>query len=621
MSEPPPRLGQRVSYAGVLCTVRYTGPVAGTTGSWLGVEWDDGTRGKHDGSHKGVRYFACLSKSSTAASFIRPTRPRDFPQGFLSAIREKYLGGDDQSLQDKNGPQIKISGTKVAEEVGFDKIWSKLSRVEHLKTVIVDGLRVAVAKTDEEGESIAASCPSIVHLDLSRNLFETIGPVVDICSELRGLRRLSINGNRFSHLLRDESLNRMRDAFADVTELSLEETLLSWEELCAVATRCPSLVTFDAGSNQLSSLPLVDYAHLPSTLTSLNLEFNDFTALSDLSGLTPLTSLRNLHLKGNNMATISSQEPNETAATSAAAPVFPHSIQYLDLSYNDVATWSFVDALAIHFPGLTGLRLSHNPVYDAVSDDNKGASSSSSSSEESHMFTIGRLANLKNLNFAAVNTADRSNAEMFYLSRIAKQLATVPEAAESTILAQHPRYTQLCHLYGEPEVIRRNEINPSFLEARLVTVVFHRACEEGEYKDKDKEISRRIPKSFDIYAVRGIAGTIFGMSPLKLQLIWETGEWDPVAGYDDGDGDGESSGEEEEQQRNYEEASGQADGDDQGESGGGGVGRGIGDTGDSEDRNGKSGRWVKREVVLRDGPKQLGYCVDGLDVRIRVEPV
>ncbi|KAG5981538.1 hypothetical protein E4U55_002842 [Claviceps digitariae] len=595
MSESPPRLGQRVSYAGALCTVRYTGPVAGTTGSWLGVEWDDGTRGKHDGSHKGVRYFTCLSKSPTAASFVRPSRPRDHPQGFLSALREKYLGGDDQSSQEKNGPQIRISGTKVAEEVGFDKIWKRLAQVEDLRTVIVDGLRVAVAKTEAE-ESIAASCPSIVHLDLSRNLFETIGPVVDICSELRGLRKLSIDGNRFGHLLRDESLNRMRDAFADVTELSLQETLLTWEELCAVAARCPSLVTFNAGSNQLTSLPLVDYAHLPSTLTSLNLEFNDFTALSDLSSLTSLTSLRNLHLKGNNMAAISSPEPNEAAT----APVFPPSVQYLDLSYNEVATWSFVDALAIHFPGLTGLRLSHNPVYDAVSDDDKGASSSSSS-EESHMITIGRLANLKNLNFAAVKTADRSNAEMFYLSRIAKQLATVPESAESTILAQHPRYAQLCHLYGEPDVIRRNEINPSFLEARLVTVVFHSPGKEGA----DADTSRRIPKSFDIYAVRGIAGTLFGMSPLKLQLIWETGEWDPVAGYEDGDGDGESSGEEEQQQQ-------QRDGK---------LSSHAGGDGDERDGGGKSGRWVKREVVLRDGPKQLGYCVDGLDVRIRVEPL
>jgi hypothetical protein len=33
----------------------------------------------------------------------------------------------------------------------------------------------------------------------------------------------------------------------------------------------------------------------------------------------------------------------------------------------------------------------------------------------------------------------------------------------------------------------------------------------------------------------------------------------------------------------------------------------------------KGGRWVKREVELKDGPRQFGYCVDGLEAKIRVE--
>ena len=51
--------GRRLSFSGVQCTVRYAGPVEGTKGYWLGVEWDDPSRGKHDGSHSGVRYFEC----------------------------------------------------------------------------------------------------------------------------------------------------------------------------------------------------------------------------------------------------------------------------------------------------------------------------------------------------------------------------------------------------------------------------------------------------------------------------------------------------------------------------------------------------------------------------------
>jgi dynactin complex subunit len=52
-------IGKRLSYDNQLCTVRYIGEVKGTKGEWLGVEWDDPTRGKHSGEHGGVKYFEC----------------------------------------------------------------------------------------------------------------------------------------------------------------------------------------------------------------------------------------------------------------------------------------------------------------------------------------------------------------------------------------------------------------------------------------------------------------------------------------------------------------------------------------------------------------------------------
>lgn len=353
--------------------------------------------------------------------------------------------------------------------------------------------------------------------------------------------------------------------------------MLSWDELCQIASKCTSLTSFKAGSNQLSSFPAINYSTLTSTLTSLNLEYNDVSTLADLSSLTALTSLRNLHLKGNNI--------KDLAPDGIEAPVFPPSLQYLDVSYNNIEDWTFVDRLPSIFPGLTGLRLAHNPVYEM-----RDANAKSHSSEDAHMFTIARVASLKSLNFTVITPTDRGNAEMFYLSRIAKQLASVPESAEQEVKSQHPRYAELCELYGEPDVIRRDEINPSYLEARLVTISFH--CPGKEKK------TTKIPKSFDIYSVKGIAGKLFGASPLKLRLVWETGEWDPVAGFYERDG--ESSDD---------------DDDDDMDAGGPSTAEQTAEA----DAEGKPGRWVKREVELRDGPRQLGYCVDGLDATIRVE--
>ncbi|KAL2016954.1 hypothetical protein VTK56DRAFT_2830 [Thermocarpiscus australiensis] len=599
------RIGERRSYDGALCTIRYIGEVVGTTGTWLGVEWDDPSRGKHDGQHKGVRYFTCKSKSPTAASFVRPTRPADPPQTFVSALQLKYAS--DPTTDHKNPPRQVVFSGKVAEEVGFDKVRRKQAQLDELHFVILDGAQVAYAsqpaatgtgahvKNGSRQQSIGEICPKVRELDLSRNLFERFGTVVEICSELRLLRSLRVNGNRFQYVLKDPILGSADGVFDGVAELALEDTLLEWQEIRHIAARFPSLTTLHAGSNQLSSLTPASAPHFASTLTSLHLEFNDFTSFADIAPLSTIPSLRNLLLKGNQIGSI------VPPSSSAEAPVFGADLRYLDISYNQVASWSFVDALSHSFPGLTSLRFTHNPIYDNPELDNQDSYAPAqrtkgiSKTDEAYMLVVARMPSLKTLNFSNITAADRADAEMFYLSRIARQVAAVPEAAEGEVLARHRRWAELCELYGEPPVLRQRELNPNFLESRLISAEFH-LCNGGRVAEK-KRI--QIPKSFDIYAVKGIVGKLFGLPPLQLRLVWETGEWDPVAGFDDEAGDGSEEEELEAEWERREEAGTLV--------------------GEAPLLASKGGRWIKREVELKDGPRHFGYCVDGQEVKIRVE--
>ncbi|KAK1755181.1 hypothetical protein QBC47DRAFT_323971 [Echria macrotheca] len=603
MSEPKVFIGQRRSYDGALCTVRYTGEVAGTSGSWLGVEWDDGSRGKHDGQHNGVRYFSCKSKSPTAASFVRPTRAVDVPQTFVSALQLKYASDHPDAAPDAARPvvphrQIVISG-KVAEEVGFDKIRRKQAQLADLKNVFLDGARVAYASppagSGVEEQSIRQACPKVVELDLSRNLFHRFGTVVDICSELGALQLLRVKGNRFQDIFGDEKLESAESVFRGVRELALDETLLEWDEICHIAARFLALTSLFSSANQLSSLSSIPSVPFTSTLVSVHMEFNEFTSLADIAPLAAISTLRNLHFKGNKISSISS---------GSVMPVFSTNLQYLDVSYNQVSSWSFIDALPSVFPGLASLRFAHNPIYDNPELDGQeataplsSATNTATNTEEAYMLLVARLPpSVKTINFSTVTAADRSNAEMFYLSRIARQLAAVPESAEQDVLKRHRRFAELCEVYGEPVVVRRLEVNPNFLEARLISVEFHITGKGGNVITK----KARIPKAFDIYAVKGIVGKLFGLSPLGLKLVWETGEWDPVGGFDEGGGD-----DSEEEELLEEEWERRDEGDVFGQPG-------------TETKKGV-GRWVKRETELRDGPRQFGYCVDGMDVKIRVE--
>ena len=425
----------------------------------------------------------------------------------------------------------------------------------------------------------------------------------------------------------DERLRDAKGAFKGVKDLAVEETLLSWDDICLVTEQFPSLNTLFAGTNQFTSLTAVPRSSpMLSALTSLSLEYNNFTSIADLGSLAALASLRNLHLKGNNISTLAS-----SLLPSTPIPVFPSALRYVDLSYNQVAAWAFIDALPSVFPGLTSFRIAHNPVYDRPALEAAAAAAASSSSgpsheaqgatsatEEAYMLTLARLPSLASLNFSTITGPDRANAEMFYLSRIARQLADVPAGGpdEAAVLARHRRWAELCDTYGEPAVVRRSaaEVNPNFLEARLITVDFHfhsppraddddgtaaaAAAGDGSGPLHGRQVAARVPRSFDMYAVKGLAGRLFGLPPLGLRLVWETGEWDPVADYDVAVG--ESSDDEEDDVQDA------RDGDGKGQA-----------TGDAA---GTAGRWIKREVELGDSPRQFGFCVDGPEARIRVEP-
>ncbi|PYH45941.1 putative tubulin-specific chaperone [Aspergillus saccharolyticus JOP 1030-1] len=604
-----PVIGQRRSYAGDLCTVRYVGTVEGTTGDWLGVEWDDPTRGKHSGEHKGVRYFTCQRNHPTAGSFVRPSRPADKPRGLVEALREKYaseyleqeLARQRQQTDDVVLHQpIEISG-KVVEEVGFDKIRKQLAELQELKIVLLDGLRVAGVLghevSPEEVESacqeIEQTCPKITELDLSRNLVSRWSEVARICERLKLLKSLKLGGNRFGPVEKGLTFSKK------ITELYLDETLLAWDEISAITRQFPALTLLSASANQLSTIS----TPLAQSITRLTLENNTFTSLSDLRPLTTLPRLEHLSLRSNSISTIAAT-PEDTNSLR-----FAPTLTSLDLSRNQISTWLFLNHLPTVIPALQTLRISGNPLFDGPIGPTAitGLPERPMTVDEAYMLTLARLAGLRTLNYGIITPKDRLNGELYYLSLIAKELSASPQAAEPEILAKHPRYAELCELHGQPVVTRASAedaagkvVNPRSVAARLVRFVFclrdagsaHGSKAEG-LQEEGVVKAREIPRSFDTYQVQAIAGRLFGLPAYRLRLVWETDELDPVSRekMEDEDWDTEGEGE------------GEA------------VEARPGDAGADRDR------FVKREVELVESTKDIGFWVqpDVSEVRVRVE--
>lgn len=83
---------------------------------------------------------------------------------------------------------------------------------------------------------------------------------------------------------------------------------------------------------------------------------------------------------------------------------------------------------------------------------------------------------------------------------------------------------------------------------------------------------------------------------MSLKLVWETGEWDPIAGTDDSDEDSDL-------EHDVASVGGEREEEGRGE--------------EKEDKD--KGRWVQREEELVDGTKNVGFWVEGREARVRIE--
>lgn len=322
---------------------------------------------------------------------------------------------------------------------------------------------------------------------------------------IAGLLTSSYSGTRF----RDTSLGsreqeRCLKAFVNIRTLKLEDNLLSWEDIARITHLFPTLLTFSASSNLYNALT-------PHTLNplivDLTLEDNLLTSLSALESLTELPNLQRLILKSNKLS--------EITQSGSPIPIFSSTLTEVDLSFNEISTWTFIEQLASVFPGLTSLRVSHNPLYESL----QAPDGRKLTADDGYMLTLARLGNLKTLNHSPINAKERLNAESYYLSMIAKEVQFAPENLREQILKSHPRYAWLCEEYGEPDVQRSvHAVNPNSLAARLLRITFRLASNHDVYEAE-------VPMSYTAYTVLGLVGKHFSIKPMRCRLIWETGDW------------------------------------------------------------------------------------------------
>jgi hypothetical protein len=376
----------------------------------------------------------------------------------------------------------------------------------------------------------------------------------------------------------------------------------------------PSLTSLTISTNHISTIS----SSLPATLRNLTLESNDITTLSSLKLLAHLPNLERLSVRGNDINTTIASQSNSNEE--AALFEFSKTLKSLDISRNQIDSWLFINDLPRIFPGLESLRISGNPLYDrAIAPTNiTGLPEKPMTVDEAFMLTLARLENLTSLNYSKITQNDRTNGELYYLSLIGKELSAFPASDEERILATHPRYPRLCEIYGEPAIRRRldtflgKNMKPGSVAARLVNFkLYCKAApplETGVGLDEEKrEHEYKIPRTFDVYRVKGIVSRLFGLAPLRFRLIWETDEWDPVEEFNLGGEEWDSDNEDEEEEDISKDTADQPNT----------RKEAITPTVTKDDGR----KFVRREVELIDSTRQVGFWLDDStrEVRVRIE--
>jgi hypothetical protein len=425
-----------------------------------------------------------------------------------------------------------------------------------MHTIVLDRMCIRHHKHDPEAdESVTSLCANITSLDIGGNLFESWDEILNICRLFPSLTSLTLDGNRLQNL---ESLDPALH-FPKIKYLALSDTLLKPDEITTITSSFPSLQTLILANNQLSSWATTKTSNLPPTLHSLDLSTNKIPTLTSLTPLLTLPTLHTLLLKSNLIAS-SPESPTTLSRT----------LQTLDLRSNLIASWLLPTALPLLFPSLTNLLLSSNPLYTALT------------AQDASTLTLARLPLLRTLNHSTITPKELLNAETYYVSLIARELAlTISPQQRAEVLAAHPRWEELCEEYGEPATIKEGdgEIDPKSLAARFVTVTFHLNT-----STPPQEWTIPIPRSSNIYALLGRVSKRLGVSPLSLRLVWESGERDPVR----------TGGE-------------------------GGEAPEEWDSSDEEEEG--EGEWTTREVELVGGTRMVGSYLEVAEARVRVESV
>ncbi|KTW32239.1 uncharacterized protein T551_00330 [Pneumocystis jirovecii RU7] len=473
------RIGDRISFKGNCCTIKYIGPVEGTKGKWLGVEWDDPSCGKHDGTYLGYTYFECRKKKS--GSFIRQNKTRDIKKTFVEAFNDKYKYINTKEYNNFENAKSKSTDNEIKIcEIYYPKSMKKFQK---LYFATLDHMSISKLGNIEE---IKEKCIDLLEIDLSGNLLDW-ETVILIIKELPNLNTLKLNYNQFNvpEIISDNNFR-----FTNLKTLALNKTYLKIEEVKKICSFFQNLEELQLSHNLLTleanqSFQFSDYfPHLKKIFLDNN-KISCFETVIKIFG--QLKKLEFLSLASNQIDNISVNKDSFI------------SLKYLDISKNNISKWSSLDNLNL-LNTLVSLRFDDNPLLEEFKDNSSN-------------FIIPRLKNIVVINGTKITQEERQDLELHYLNVIEKEIKSGRISDYSDLIKMHPRWIELQKKYGERNPVFNSKENliEKNIETKLIelSITFER-----------KVVKKKFISSMNIRSFKSFCAKFFEIDPFGFKVSY-----------------------------------------------------------------------------------------------------
>ncbi|XP_063861604.1 tubulin-specific chaperone E-like isoform X1 [Scylla paramamosain] len=424
MMESNVGIGRRVECDGHRGTIHWIGELPPAQGTWYGIDWDDASRGRHDGSHNNIKYFQ--TRYPTSGSFVRPAKVNTGIT-FEKAIRGRYQ--DDATVESEVMEQLQREiNARFVEVVGMDKVGRKQSILEELGTAGLTGWMIW--GTDEA--DLTTILPRLHSVDVSNSLLSSWIAVADIARQLPRLRFLNVSGNM---LCIPDHPEELKKSLNHVVHLVLNNMLVySWMDLLTCCTMFPELRNLQVAFNKLDVLGPIPCGVF-DCLEELDIGENPISSWEEICHLGSLPRLESLNANSCCLKRITFPSTSATDKT----PLFPH-LERLMLANNPLDTWECTGELN-KLSKMEYLVISYNVKTSRYFQE----------------FTFARISKLKVLNRTELSPKEKRDCELFYLKTFSSEYYKNggKEDQNSNSLSQefiekHPTYLRLIKAHGAP---------------------------------------------------------------------------------------------------------------------------------------------------------------------------